>query len=266
MKKICQGYRLFPRVTVVCLLVLFGIDLAKASALTVHLSGSVTLNTGARQDFNDFGLYRVTDPSGDPAGASGASFLAAGTPAPILVAAAGSAPHRYSRSVGRLIYDLEVLGPDGEVPVIVDVFGRAFSNGGEGASFVLQATWSLEGNGTLIGGGIETGLIHSAFSDEFSRLESVMLTANRIYRVTMFANAEAAGGEFGASSLALVDPVFSFGPGVDPAYSFHFADGIGNSSIPEPGSMVLLSTGAIAVFVIRGRSKLRRGAVPVVRI
>src|SRR5262249_1316951 len=97
---------------------------------------------------------------------------------------------------------------------------------------------------------------HGAFSDEFSVLEGVNVTANRIYRVTMFANAEAAGGEFGASSLALVDPVFSFAPGVDPAYSLNFAEGIGNSSVPEPGSIVLLGTGALAVCLARGRSKL----------
>jgi hypothetical protein len=47
---------------------------------------------------------------------------------------------------------------------------------------------------------------------------------------------------------------------VDPAYSFQFSDGIGNSSIqavPEPSSIVLLSTGAIAIGLLRRRSEFR---------
>ena len=89
----------------------------------------------------------------------------------------------------------------------------------------------------------------------------VTVTANHIHRVTMSVDLEIGGGNFGANGTAFIDPVFSFAPGVDPAYSFQFSDGIGNSSIPavpEPSSVVLLSTGAIAIGLLRRRSRLRR--------
>src|SRR5262245_58862373 len=76
----------------------------------------------------------------------------------------------------------------------------------------------------------------------------------------MFIDVEAGGGERGANATADIDPVFSFAPGVDPAYSFRFSDRIGNSpiqAIPEPASVVLLSTGAIAIGLLRRRSRLR---------
>ena len=87
------------------------------------------------------------------------------------------------------------------------------------------------------------------------------MTANHIYGVTMFVDLEIGGGNGGANGTAIIDPVFSFAPGVDPAYTFQFSDGIGNSSIPavpEPDSVFLLSAGAIAIGLLRRRSRLRR--------
>ena len=60
--------------------------------------------------------------------------------------------------------------------------------------------------------------------------------------------------------------VFSFAPGVDPANSFQFSEGIGNSSIPEPSSVFLLSTGAIVIDLLHRRSGLRRLATPGVAV
>jgi len=88
----------------------------------------------------------------------------------------------------------------------------------------------------------------------------VTVTANHIHQVTMFVDVAVAGGEFGGHAAAFIDPVFSFAPGVDPSYSFQFSDGIGNSSTPaapEPGSVLLLSTGAVAIALLRRRSRLR---------
>jgi hypothetical protein len=36
----------------------------------------------------------------------------------------------------------------------------------------------------------------------------------------------------GTNATGLIDPVFSFAPSVDPAYSFQFSDGIGDSATP----------------------------------
>jgi len=81
----------------------------------------------------------------------------------------------------------------------------------------------------------------------------------------MFVDVEAGGGKFGTFATASIDPAFSFATGVDPAYSFQFSEGIGNSSIPtvpEPRSVVLLCTGAIAIGLLRRRFRLRRLATP----
>ena len=53
----------------------------------------------------------------------------------------------------------------------------------------------------------------------------------------------------------MIDPIFSFGQGVDPlSYSFIFSDGIGNaaaSGVPEPGTLVLLSAGLLSLGLVR---------------
>jgi hypothetical protein len=79
----------------------------------------------------------------------------------------------------------------------------------------------------------------------------------------MAVDLQVGGGNFGANGTALIDPVFSFASGVDPSYSFQFSDGLGNSSIPavtEPDSLLLLSAGAVAIDLLRRRSRLRRFA------
>jgi len=135
------------------------------------------------------------------------------------------------------------------------------------AILLLQSNWSIEDVvlGPVFSDAIDSGVQHDDFAQNFSHTVFATVTANHIHRVTMFVDVEAAGGKFGAFATASIDPVFSFPPGVDPAYSFQFSDGIGNSSIqaiPEPSSVVLLSSGVIAIGILRRRSRLRRLATP----
>jgi hypothetical protein len=59
-----------------------------------------------------------------------------------------------------------------------------------------------------------------------------------------------------AAADAFVDPIFSFGPGVDPSlYSFNFSLGIGNSAavagLPEPGTLALFSVSLLFLIFVR---------------
>jgi hypothetical protein len=94
------------------------------------------------------------------------------------------------------------------------------------------------------------------FSDSFSQTVGLTLTANRVYTVTMIADAFAAAGSSGTGAFgsAFIDPVFSSAPGAGQGYSFAFSPGIGNSAgaggspVPEPESFLLLAAG-VAVLV-----------------
>jgi hypothetical protein len=90
-----------------------------------------------------------------------------------------------------------------------------------------------------------------------------MLQTNTEYRVVMEVMAQAGTLTVGMQSQAeaFIDPWFSFGAGIDPAlFSFHFADGIGNtppepppppptSEVPEPSgpATVLVALAALAI-------------------
>jgi hypothetical protein len=76
------------------------------------------------------------------------------------------------------------------------------------------------------------------------------LTAGHIYRVTLTADAfaRAVDSDSQTFATAFIDPVFTFGPGVGPEYAFHFSDGIGNSPVPLPGTLFVL-TPALAGLV-----------------
>jgi hypothetical protein len=133
------------------------------------------------------------------------------------------------------------------------------------ATFIVQSNWRFDdvslGTVPIFSDALDSGLQLDNFSQSFSHLVLVTVTANHIHQVTMFVDISAAGGRFGTFATASIDPVFSFAPGVDPAYSFQFSEGIGNSKIsavPEPGSVLLLGAGAIAIGLLRRRSRLRR--------
>jgi hypothetical protein len=192
-------------------------------------------------------------------------FRALGTPAPVLASQIDAGKFQFGRAVATLTYELEILGPPGSVPIVIDVSGAVSGHldaGDRLAVLLLQSNWRIEDvdGGPVFSDAIDSGIQHDDFARNFSHTALMTVTANHIHRVTMFVDVEAGGGESGAIATASIDPVFLFAPGVDPAYSFQFSDGIGNSSIaaiPEPSSIVLLSIGAIAIGLLRKRSEFR---------
>ena len=115
--------------------------------------------------------------------------------------------------------------PDCPVTVLVDVSGRVATDGGTilvsdpNPGFGVKATWALQ---TSQGFDIFSDGLNLPFTSsgglfgEFSYTKSFSLIANRVYRIRMDVNAEVAASTLPASSFALIDPVLSFAPGVDP--------------------------------------------------
>jgi len=273
-----HGRRLCSGLIGVCLLLLFAISHAKAGPLPPSpppplgpylLNGTLFFNLIPRVDFDLFGDYSLFQPEPGPfEGDSRMHFTAFGTPAPFLGALVDAGKFQFGRAVATLTYELEILGPPGSVPIQIDVSGRVTGHTSDvfgSATLLLQSKWGIEdvALGPVFSDAIDSGVQHDDFARSFSHTVLVTMTANSIHRVTMSVDVEAGGGTTGTNATALIDPVFSFAPGVDPAYSFQFSDGIGNSSIPaipEPSSIVLLSTGAIIIGLLRRARRKQRVA------
>jgi hypothetical protein len=196
------------------------------------------------------------------------SVSAFSTPSPSVAANANigfsDIPTLFGRGAVSLTYAFEILGPAASIPILIDVAGAASAIATSGATYAVQSSWSLFDSGTLLAGDeIRSGQLGGSFSQSFNRTVSILLAANHVYSITMLADASAAATPQNSHVIAdaFVDPVFSFGSGVDPfTYTFHFSNGIGNehasipgSSVPEPGTLALLGTGLFSFAVFRRR-------------
>ena len=173
----------------------------------------------------------------------------------------------FGRVAARLSYDFLVVGPDGNVPVIVTTIGEVQGNAlppplGNG-SFALKATWEIAntvgGTPLFVEGGIVTPQRSGNFFDSFEDVVNLDLVANQRYTVTMFADAGIANGftnGAAGSARAFVDPIFTFGPGVGSEYSFVFSEGVGNTLVPEPSSYAFMAAGLLALGVFRKRLRV----------
>jgi hypothetical protein len=215
---------------------------------------------------NQFGARELTDSR-----YGAVSFAAYATPSPSLSAladvGASVASNVYGRAAGTLYYSLRVVGPTGQVPVLIDVAGNASAIATSGATFAVESRWNLlDYYGTpLTGDWIRSGQLGGTFGQSFNRTVSLSLATNRTYTVFMKADAGGAASLVGSrvNASAYVDPVFSFGAGVDPqSYSFAFSSGIGNSPalagaaaaavVPEPATLVLVGAGLLVLGWARG--------------
>jgi hypothetical protein len=229
---------------------------------------SALFNLGARVDLAGFGTLPLSDPR------FGAIFVGvAGDPA--LSASSDIGPNTTASVFGRgsalLSYQLMVVGPQGQVPVLLDVRGSAAGSATVGASIAVESFWSIffDVNNPLAGDDVRSGQIFGGgFEQSFGRTVELTLVANLPYTISMLADAQAAATDTGsrASASAFVDPVVSLGAGVDPAlYSLAFSAGILNTApVPEPASALALLLG---LLLLGGRRSLlsRSGSAGLLR-
>jgi hypothetical protein len=180
-------------------------------------------------------------------------------PSPYLMAAAVEVPENLSgRVAASLEYQVVIVGPDpgARVPVDVSVSGEIKGNVlsaplGSG-TFSLKATWSLaSADGTLfVEGGVDEVAGSANYFDSFHDVQSIFMTVNQRHTVRLVADTFVATGTTNGASgggYSFVDPVFSFGPGVGPEYSFLFSEGVGNLPVPEPHAFLLMAAGLLTM-------------------
>jgi tetrahydromethanopterin S-methyltransferase subunit H len=150
-----------------------------------------------------------------------------GTPSPSIVVSAHVGPNSllsdiFGRGTGALTYYFEIEGPAGAAPVLIDVAGAATGLASLGATFAVTSQWALYDSVSLstklAGDELRSMQITGSFNDAFDRTVSVTLNTNHVYPIFLFADANAAATAAGSNAIAdaFVDPVFSFGPSVDP--------------------------------------------------
>lgn len=226
---------------------------ADLPALT--LLGEVVIpKTAEKVDTVQFGTISLTNPI-----IGSASFSSSGSPFPVLTAdaQAGANPNvdrLFTRGVGTLNYSMMITSTlPTNTPLLVNAFvaGGVSGAASAGASFVLETSWllfDLTSSLQVGGDAIQTMVpLTGSFAQGFNHTVGLQLFTDHLYRITLRVDAQAAATDPGSSAAAhaFIDPLFSFGAGVDPAlFVFNFSAGIGNTApVPEPGTLVLLAGG-----------------------
>src|SRR5262249_4113773 len=110
------------------------------------LNGTLFLNLIPRVDFVDFGHYSLFQPEPGPfAGDSRLRFTAFDAP-PFLEAEIDTGKFQFGRATATLSYEMEVLGPQASVPIMIGASGLVFADveldGSDTA--VAQSNWRIE--------------------------------------------------------------------------------------------------------------------------
>lgn len=227
---------------------------AEAGVLTpATVTGSMFFDTTPppRVDFSGFGTYTQTGPGGM------LQFSSMGAPIPAVYAEVGVSRKHYGRSSGVLSYEMEVLGPSGDVAVEALVTGGISASTGvdeKGTNFAVSAVMSMRnmtmGRTVLKGEGASAMDNSGSYRDSFALTRKLMLTVGHVYRIDLVADAAAAAGSGAtAEGMAWIYPMFRLGEGS--MHSFAFSRGIGNGddvATPEPGAMGLMGLGVFAIW------------------
>lgn len=240
----------------VCAFLILGIGSANAVPLKPPSVAAQLLfaNPFEGRNIDTLGTFSLSRATGS------LKFTSSGTPSPSLLAEATLSPFFFGRSSGLLSYEVEILGPAGDVPVTITANGSVTGTSEDltvdtFAGFAMKSVWNFEAlnlGPIILEEGIATQALTGSFSQSWSHTHDLNLTTNTVYKVTMIADAGVRAG----SAAAFVDPIFSFGPNVDTTlYDFRFSDGIGNSpsTVSAPGGLELMSLGMAMVFAMARR-------------
>lgn len=225
---------------------LLGPPRAEAAILPPYVvDGLAAFALADQQGASDFGPVSL-----DVAGRGSLSIDSSGTPSPSIRVETVLTGGINAKADEVVSYFFQIVGPPGsvEVPVEVSASGHIEGFAPTGSQASALASWflaPLSFSTILASDDLRKSLLGpGSFVDAFSSTHDVTLMTNKIYQVGMearsFGQLGFDGSTVGAS--AFIDPVFSFGPGVDTSvYSFEFSSGIGNtpitSAVPEPASL-----------------------------
>jgi hypothetical protein len=184
---------------------------------------------------------------------------AVGLPFPAITASATVGPASSAISAGalaQLIYDVEIIGPAGFVPLDITSHSSLSSTAGVGEASTnaqLAVGGNLLLNAASISGGGALG-----FSTENNTL---LEYAGQPIQIIMFVEASAEGPSAANSATAFLDPYFFVDPNFPNVglYSVITSPGIGNSpdsAIPEPPSLLVIFAGLASLGLLYGRSRL----------
>jgi len=161
-----------------------------------------------------------------------------------------------------LAYQVEIVGPGGEVPINVQGSGAV---GGVDfnpiKAFAFLSVGSTDAAGTSFQGcaGDDGPCNNMAYPNSFSLNQTFDVQANTPINVFMSVEALIGGDFTSDSTFAYVDPIFTIGPGYSD-YSLIYSPGLLPSSVPEPATWALLlaaifGAGAIARIARRSADK-----------
>jgi hypothetical protein len=234
-------------------------DTLPAPSLTGYFCAGIFqyCNTPLAVSFPQNSGASYSDPANGTASASGTGVTA---PTPDLFATASASGYASGFASLTLLYDIQLIGPGGQVPVTINTLGYASSNSQAGVVIENPKTFAVSYQASINQGGSTYVYDNGSFVlgpgpyGIFGRTDTVMLTEGVIYQVGMNVTVTATADH--PSESAGADPYFTDIPA---GYELLISQGVGNapfsSATPLPAALPLFVSGLGAMGVLGWRKK-----------